>query len=469
MPPKGSGKGKNRAVVGGTRPYVRPATPDFATLSIWSTRITELVDQRPGMTTEEATALIKWGWEQSQEILAAENAVIIAQEAAEENTRIREAAAAARAEKAAATAAAAAAEAAATAVRTPSPGSTEQPPQTPPPPPRRTTRKTRANAVPVVAPRHASPSIPSSPLLEPVRPRLTPEPAPPRSHSPPPHPHASPLPTNAPNPAPLEASQWKMELATDEEFKLEDSLANILPSVLKAARERRHFPLYYCTIAGRRAVQAKQRISIQSETPQFELRGGSLDLVAGSNSFKTAPEDDNLPWTDVCNAKSTFLRIIFDANWGEEIVDMFDKLFVAISEHEDCLRPSGQRGLVKYFAQARRSFHIAVDQRRRVPDISRIDERALSNIVNRVIRDEFEGDMHQRSVAAPQVSLIFKLSSLSLRLSLLLSPSEPSRFLCHPPITVEVFWLLFPLPGCRRGFRVSSISGAIAALSIPLS
>lgn len=442
MPPKasrGTRPPRGGRPRGGTQRFVRRETPDFLNDAEWQGRLNEMQEQVDDLSREGAAALLRLGWNKVQEQLSNEAATVEPQEVPP----------------------------AMEAPRTPSPGPFAQsPPQIPSPPPgpvpapRRSARRPRG-AEPVSAPKTPVLPVPSSPATPPPPTRLS-------SPISPPRPAALPA-------APEDGGLWQIELATNEPFDLENSLAQVHPAVLKSARERRHFPLYFCTVAGRRSVQAGQRAAILQETPQFELRGGALGLVSSSSNFKNVPADDDLPWADVCNAKSTFLRIIFEANWGDAIVDMFDKLFVAISEHDDCLSLSGQRGLVKYFAQSRRSFHIAVDQRKRAPDISKIDERALANIVNRVIREDLEADIHQRAIISNSVSVltVIPLSpslchQASLVLASLRSAVKASLVLASLHSAFKAVGPLPPFARChmRRWFLASLRSAVKASLDL---
>lgn len=193
-----------------------------------------------------------------------------------------------------------------------------------------------------------------------------------------------------------EATFPRIELMTEEESSLRTSLAHVHPSVLKAARERRLFPLYLVSLRGLMSTRLLSKGALAQEAPSFELRDGLLGMVSGPGTFKNAPEDADLSFEDFVSAQSTFLRVLFEAGWGDHIVAMFDKLFGSLKEHEMRLRSTGQRALVIYFATQRRHFHDALLNRTKAPDISLVDEDKLRRIANDVITDAQEAALSHR-------------------------------------------------------------------------
>lgn len=365
---RGRGRGRGR---GGMGPQAAREAPDFLNDEAWAGRLEAVLTQHPGQTREAAAAFLKDSWG----LFVAETG--IDQVADEEE-----------------------------------PQEQEPPEEQPAPPPRRTLRNRR-------------PVSPASPHHSPVRDE----------------PLRSPSPTLPPSPmlgarppllfrAPDETTFGRLEIDEDEPFNLENSLSHVHPGVLRAARERKIFPMFHCTVRGLMAMKLQRSKALVQDTPHFQLRGGSLDLVQSSSAFKNAPEDDDLSYEELLSAQSTFLRVIFEAGWGDHIVALFDKLFGIVKEHRHCLRLSGQRALVKYFAQSRRTFHTAVLNKTKIPNIGKVDEVALSHIANDVVTDNYESDLVQRSSASHSVSF----SSLSLPSgpgsSLLLL--QPSLLACLP-------------------------------------
>lgn len=205
---------------------------------------------------------------------------------------------------------------------------------------------------------------------------------------------------------------------TLEESSLCTSLAHVHPSVLKAARERRLFPLFLVTVWGLMSTRLLSKGALAQDTPSFELRDGLLGMVSSPTTFKNAPEDADLSFEDFVSAQSTFLRILFEAGWGNHIVAMFDKLFGALKEHDMRLRSTGQCALVIYFATERCHFHDALLNRSKAPNISIVDEDKLWRIANDVITDAQEAALGQRYRTGNTVSsFVSNLFAFRLRQS----------------------------------------------------
>ncbi|KAI0631348.1 hypothetical protein C8Q77DRAFT_1062685, partial [Trametes polyzona] len=166
----------------------------------------------------------------------------------------------------------------------------------------------------------------------------------------------------------------------------QEFLRPILPYARTRLRDLKHVGLFYFTEEGLRMAVGDSWTSGE-DLVTLSQNDAAITLSTAPKVPKNAKQDENLSWDQVSKAKAIFLLHAKAEGWPDEHLQIMALFFLALDNHPVRSEPLGNEVAVRYQAQYRRQWHIAMDQGKPF-DLSIIDEQALKSIRAELLQEQ---------------------------------------------------------------------------------
>ncbi|KAI0634504.1 hypothetical protein C8Q77DRAFT_1073071 [Trametes polyzona] len=166
----------------------------------------------------------------------------------------------------------------------------------------------------------------------------------------------------------------------------QEFLRPILPYARSRLKDLKHVGLFYFTEEGLRLAVGDPWPSGE-DSVTLSQNDAAITLSTAPKIPKNAKQDENLSWDQVSKAKAIFLLHAKAEGWPEEHLQILALFFLALDNHPVRSEPLGNEVAVRYQAQYRRQWHIAMDQGKPF-DLSIIDEQALKSIRAELLQEQ---------------------------------------------------------------------------------
>ncbi|KAI0633721.1 hypothetical protein C8Q77DRAFT_1116560 [Trametes polyzona] len=166
----------------------------------------------------------------------------------------------------------------------------------------------------------------------------------------------------------------------------QEFLRPILPYARTRLRDLKHVGLFYFTEEGLRLAVGDSWPSGE-DSVTLSQNDAAITLSTAPKIPKNAKQDENLSWDQVSKAKAIFLLHAKAEGWPDEHLQVLALFFLALDNHPVRSEALGNDVAVRYQAQYRRQWHIAMDQGKPF-DLSIIDEQALKSIRAELLQEQ---------------------------------------------------------------------------------
>ncbi|KAI0628845.1 hypothetical protein C8Q77DRAFT_1203212 [Trametes polyzona] len=163
-------------------------------------------------------------------------------------------------------------------------------------------------------------------------------------------------------------------------------LRPVLPYARSRLRDLKHVDLFYFTEEGLKLAVGDSG-PYGDESITLSQSDAAITLSTAPKAPRHAKQDEHLSWDQVSKAKALFLRHAEAEGWPDEHLEVLALFFLALDNHPIRSEPFGNEVVVRYQAQYRRQWHVAMD-RNKPFDLSIINEQALRDIRTELVQEQ---------------------------------------------------------------------------------
>ncbi|KAI0634904.1 hypothetical protein C8Q77DRAFT_1104688 [Trametes polyzona] len=163
-------------------------------------------------------------------------------------------------------------------------------------------------------------------------------------------------------------------------------LRPILPYARSRLRDFKHVDLFYFTEEGLKLAIGDTGPT-GDESITLSQSDAAITLSTAPKAPRHAKQDEHLSWDQVSKAKALFLRHAEAEGWSDEHLEILALFFLALDNHPIRSEPFRNEVVVRYQAQYRRQWHVAMD-RSKPFDLSVINEQALRDIRTELVQEQ---------------------------------------------------------------------------------
>ena len=163
----------------------------------------------------------------------------------------------------------------------------------------------------------------------------------------------------------------------------------------------KYVPFWYATDDGREDARRRNSEAPDSATDtsmhaRLDPLTKTYTFAPAASMYKPSPNaipDERLTLRQLTEGKWIFVETLESLGWDREHIDAHALLIVALEKHNAPRRfpRTGQRALMRYFAEVRRDYHASIASgRQNIPDISKINQDRIREILDDLHDEDLE-------------------------------------------------------------------------------